>query len=326
MLMFLYGEDDFRSYEKLKEIKIDFEKKNAGFSTAVFFDCEEKFSLEKIKEGILSSGLFSVNKIIVLENFIVSANPEEKKELADFLEKKTMVFSESNVVVFYEKNVPAQNDRFFKFLLSRAQCLNFQKLAGVSLERWAQERLAKRGMKIEKKALNKLVAYAGDDLWQMNNELEKLESYVSEEDAEKNFEKEIKEEDVDLLTTAKIQVNIFETVEALSAGDKKRALKLLYDRLRAGDDPHYVFSMYVYQFRNLLKTGAYYFQGIRDIYAIARQTRQHPFVVKKAMTQLGAFSWQKLKFIYRKLEKIDRQVKTGKKDILLALDQFVVEF
>jgi DNA polymerase III delta subunit len=83
--------------------------------------------------------------------------------------------------------------------------------------------------------------------------------------------------------------------------------------------------MYIYQFRNLLKVGDYYFSGLSDKYAIAKKTKLHPFVVQKNLAQLSQFSLNSLKNIYQKLEEIDYKVKNGEIEIELALDKFIME-
>ncbi|TSD00325.1 MAG: Uncharacterized protein Athens071425_630 [Parcubacteria group bacterium Athens0714_25] len=83
--------------------------------------------------------------------------------------------------------------------------------------------------------------------------------------------------------------------------------------------------MYVYQFRNLLKIAGLYFSGLSNEYAIAKETKLHPFVVKKGLAQVRTMDIKKIKNIYRNLAEIDLKVKTGKMDIILALDKFVVE-
>ena len=63
----------------------------------------------------------------------------------------------------------------------------------------------------------------------------------------------ISDKDVELLVKAKIDGNIFSAIDALGANNKKEAMKLLHDNLEKGEDPFYIFSMIVYQFRNMIK-------------------------------------------------------------------------
>jgi len=83
--------------------------------------------------------------------------------------------------------------------------------------------------------------------------------------------------------------------------------------------------MFVYQFRNLLKIAALQEQFGNDEYSIARESKLHPYVVKKGLNQTRNFSLTQLKKLYTELSKLDTQIKTGQIDIKVALGKFVVE-
>ena len=156
----------------------------------------------------------------------------------------------------------------------------------------------------------------GNDLWQMNNEINKLASYKAGET--------INPEDIDLLVKAKIDVNIFKTLDALAQRDKKTALKLLHEHLEQGENEIYLFSMLTYQLRTLLKLKDLIEKGT-PFHDLARQSKLHPFVIKKSSQQLKNFSMDQLKKIYHRLLEIDLQIKTGRLDGLTCLDLLVGE-
>ena len=83
--------------------------------------------------------------------------------------------------------------------------------------------------------------------------------------------------------------------------------------------------MYAYQFRNLLKIGEYYWKGVSNNLDISKKTGIHPFVVQKTLPQLRGFTPSRLKELFCHLQKIDLESKTGKLNINLALDKFLVE-
>ena len=67
MIIFLYGEDDFRSLEKLKEIEKKFLDKNSSGSGLSSFDFEEDKSIEfaEIRKAFGSKGLFFEKQLIL---------------------------------------------------------------------------------------------------------------------------------------------------------------------------------------------------------------------------------------------------------------------
>jgi DNA polymerase-3 subunit delta len=215
--------------------------------------------------------------------------------------------------------MPRKNNALFKFLLENTKKQNFEKLTGLKLNQWILSEIKKSSpeSQISKEALEKLIAYIGNDTALIKQELEKLISFSGKAMIESGT--------IDLLTKANLDNNIFETIEALSANKKKKALELFHRHLDKGDDPFYLFSMFVYQFRILLRIASLLENGIFSEFEIAKLTKLHPYVVKKSLTQARNFGEQKLITIYKKLGALDAKIKTGQADIKLSLDKFIVE-
>ncbi len=317
MLIFLYGEDSFSSSEKLRQIKENFLKNNPE-ATSVVFDFDEKnFNLSKIKSVIGAGGLFSTKKNILLKNIFSNINKVEQDELLNYLEIEKNIFSDKDLfLILREETNPRKNNKLFKFLLNNSKVEEFVKKQGIQLEKWIEMKVNKNNLQIEKEAINELMIYTGENMWRLNNEIKKLQNYKEEKDT-------ITRDDIEKIVSSGAEVNIFETIEALSQGNKKRALQMLHNQLKQGSDPFYILSMYVYQCRNLLKIAGFYFQGISDQYEIAKLAKVHPFVAQKGIQQLRTTNLSHLKKIYKKLEQIDEDAKIGKADIKLLLDKLV---
>ncbi len=320
MLIFLYGEDDFSSREKLAQIQSKFLEKNISGANLNVIDFRENDRKIKLSDAAGSGGLFSSKQLIIVKNILTSADSSAQVETLDFLKtRKSIIESQDVFIAFWESEAPKGKNDLFQFLLKNSKKQKFEKLKGIRLENWIIKRTQglNPSAKFSKGALNKLVAYSGEDLFRLENEIQKLVDFKKSE--------MISEKDVELLVRSKIDSNIFETIEAMSGGNKKTALKLLRSQLEKGEDPIYVLSMYVYQFRNLLKVGEFYWQGEKSQYEISKSAKLHPFVVKKTLEQLRNFTREKLLRIYKKLQELDLKAKTGKIDVNLALDKFVVE-
>ena len=196
------------------------------------------------------------------------------------------------------------------------KCQEFGTLKGASLEKWISTEFKKNKAKIDDEALKFLSARSGNNLWEITNEINKLSNY--------KVGSTIKKEDVDLMTRPAVENDIFKTIEALAAKDKKQALSLVYKHLEKGDSPLYLLSMISYQFKNLLILKE--LQDARVPYgAIAKKSGLHPFVVQKTAYMCNRFSMQDLKKIYLKIFQIDSDIKTGKIDAETALDLFIAE-
>lgn len=317
MLIFLYGADVFRSQEKLSELKNQYFSENSSGSGLSVLDFGEKIPLEKIKENFFTSNLFSSQKLIVFLNTIKYSSPENQKEILDLLKKnKTTVEDKDNVFIFWEEE-PKKNGSLYKFLAKAENKQEFTPLEGPALNKWALEKLKNiaSNIKINNDALSQLILSTGNDLYLMSNELLKLSNHAKNET--------ITAQDVNLLIKSKYSSTIFETIESLLSGNKKRALDLLHQQIQKGEDIFYIFSMYIYQIRNLLKICEYVEQGETNQYSIAKLTKLHPYVVQKSLVQLKKTSSADLKKIFKQLEIIDITVKTTKTDMVQLLDLLI---
>jgi DNA polymerase III subunit delta len=320
MIIFLYGEDAFRSHQKLLEIKQKYLDKDKSASGLSFCDAESnKKILKDIKENFETSNLFSSKRLMIVKNILSATNETEQKEILEYLKKnkKKVLEDKDAVAVFWESALPKKTS-LFKFLNENTKKQNFEKLTGQKLTAWTMLILKdiNPSTKISPAALQKFLSFTGENSSLIYFELQKISAY-----ADKNT---IGENDVDLLVKANINSNIFATIEALGANNKKEALELIHAHLEKGDDPFYLLSMIAYQFRTMLKI-ADLAQNINSEYEISQITKLHPFVVKKNLSQIKYFSLDKLKNIFRKLSRYDFLLKTGKLDARLALDKLVTE-
>lgn len=325
MIIFLYGEDFFRSGEKAAEIKKKFLASDpVGSGLSVFDFSDSKTDVANATGALATNNLLAPKRLVIVKNIILEGLESARENMSEFLkEQKWLAEDRDTVAVFWEAgNPPAggkKSGSLFKYFLKNAKNQEFEKMAGAKLSQWALLRIKKIDEKnsISRGALEKLLAFAGEDTQLLNNEIEKLCAYAGG--------KMIVEEDIELLVRANLGSNIFNTIDAIGANNKKEALALLHRHLEKGEDPFYLMSMFVYQFRNLLKVADFKYQFGADEYAISRESKMHPFVVKKSLAQIRNFSFEKLKNIYQQLGELDTAIKTGKVEIKLALDKFIVE-
>lgn len=320
MKLFLYGEDKFRLKEKLKKIKDETADKNdSNFSLSVF-DFGESESLNELKKSINTQDLFADKRLIIVKNIFSIKEAGFKKGLGEFLEKnlKADLLGNSEIV-FYEESLPNSKDKNFQWLLKNFKSEEYKKLSGIQLKKWIEENFSEAGKEVEEGAIIRLTECCGDDLFRLKNEINKAIDFSGKK------EKKILTQDLDSLLNTRSEADIFRTIEFFAAGNKKMALQTLHNQLEKGDDPFYILSMYIYQFRNLLKIADFYFQGIRNHFEISKLVRLHPFVVQKSLGNLDGLNQAKLRKIYQALEKIDSDAKNGKRNIEASLDFLIAE-
>jgi len=205
------------------------------------------------------------------------------------------------------------------WLLKNAKCQEFDILNGARLKKWAEQFLSKSGISIDAAALSRLLVYTKGDLWAFENEARKVNAY-----ARANGKKRIGEHELDLFLQPALQTHIFSLIDAFIEGDKARAWKLLKGHLEAGDNENYLFTMMHHQFRNIAQVRDCFERGEEDIGKIAKTCGMHPFVAKKSSWQAKRFDKAQIKKIYRTLAEFDRDVKTGRIEPGVALEQLIL--
>lgn len=311
MLLFLYGKDTYRSRKKLREIIEECKKAclagkqaNSNWLDFVRIDTgnPEINILDELRRAINAVSMFSDKKLIILEN-IFPVSEWIQKEILEFFKKRNLEKNKNITIVFWAEEAKPES-ALLKFLKSKAESQEFNYLKGFQLKNWIKDYVYKHKGKIENLAVDKLVEYIGSDLWRMSNEIIKL----------LNYSQTIKVKDVELLIKPEIDLNIFEMVDALGQKNKSKALKLFNQHLKKGEDESYLFSMFIYLIRNLLKVKS----------GPSAKLDMHPFVIKKTIQQARNFSFEDLKKIYQKLLEIDLDIKTGKTDYRTALEMFIM--
>jgi DNA polymerase-3 subunit delta len=319
MYIFLYGTDNFSSLEKLSELKNKYTSSNSSGTSLSVLDYGDSSTLTPIANIFSAQGLFSTKKLVIVKNILsIGTLDQQKESLAVLKQNIALEKDPDTIIIFHENTGPKKNSALYKFLFKVAKKQDFSGLEGINLSNWALEYAKKLSSNVSfsKSALNMLLAATGNDLSILSNEIMKLVNYKNSG--------EISNEDILLLVKSKIDSTMFETIEAISSGNKSRALSLFHQQIAKGEDVFYILSMYTYQIRTLLKIGDFYWQGITSAPQIAQASGIHPYVVQKSIGQIRNLSEDKTKQMLRDLAEIDYSAKTGKIDPVLAIDTFIV--
>jgi DNA polymerase-3 subunit delta len=314
MVIFIYGEDTYRLRRKLAEIIGHYKKTNKTGLNLIYPDFSKEGPssvLKDLEDSINQISMFKEKKMAVLINPFSNAAFKE-----EFLEEGDRFVKSDDIILFCQEGKIDERNALFKFLKKSAKCQEFQLFSGLKLKNWIKKEFEKYGKKVSPDIIDILVEFVGNDLWAMDNEIKKLTSF------KKNGA--ITKEDVKKLVRPRIETDIFETIDAIAAKNKKRALELLNGHLEKGDSPLYLLAMICYQFRNLLI--------IKDLtekrvafYDITRKSGLHPFVVKKSYGLAQKFAFLELKKIYQKIFQVDLDIKTGKIQPEAALEMLIAE-
>ena len=166
------------------------------------------------------------------------------------------------------------------------------------------------------RAAAELANLVGNNLFQARQEIAKALSYVGPDGS-------VTREDVRLLCSQSREEDIFEMVDMVGARNAQKALSLL-ERLLQDLPAQYIFSMLARQVR-LLIMAREVLDERGDDKELAARTRLHTFVAGKVMTQCRHFSMGELEALYRRLDRMDEDAKTGNATLEVAMESLIAE-
>ena len=317
MIIYIYGEDTFRSHQYLKQQIERFKKERDPQGMNVVFLDGQKEESGRVWNEITAMPFLAEKRMVVIKNVLSSKDTEALESLVGGIKNKKV--PENNVVIFYQSEPLGKTKicaELAKILAKEKWARHFELLAGAQLAGWIKEEVIKRGGAINSTAINFLAQNTGNDMWYLNSLLDQLVTY-----AEK---REITLADAQLFLEEKVDDNIFNIADVVASGNHRLAFKLIQEQRRLGQEEGYLFGMITRQFRILIT--------MRDLFnrqenissdQMAKMLALHPFVVKKSLPLMKRLSLDKLKQIYDNLLEIDVKTKTGQADQSLLLDLFV---
>ncbi len=303
MIIFLCGQDTYRSRQEIKKI---IDKHNQGAADWVnFFRLDVKENgddlVEEFRHAVQTVSMFDSKKLVFIEN-IFFLSDESQRKILEILKLQKIENNKDLLVVFWSEECEEKSD-LFKFLKKSSNFIKFDPLKGSALRNWIKEYVSLKRGSIESRAIDRLIEGVGNDLWRLSNEIDKLITY----------QKNIDIKAIEQLIKPEIDLNIFKIIDALGFKNKKLAIRLISDYFEKGEDEMRLLGMFIYQFRNLIKVKA----------DPEKKHNLHPFVLNKTKEEAKNFSFTDLKKIYYRLLTIDFQIKVGKGDVLNALNLFI---
>lgn len=342
MIIFLYGKNTFLAKQKLKKIKNKFFKKIDPQGNNLFTLDGRKIDIQKINDKIGSSSLLSRKKMVIIKNSFLNKSKTIHKEIIKYLKSKEKTLDD-NIIIFIDSNITTKHSPytkkkeillinsdkkekkitknlniFFNFLIKQKFTQEFQNLSNTEINEWIKENIEKRKGSITPQAIQLLAGLTNNNLWQINNEIEKLLNYKLNSDI-----KLIEVKDVQNLVHGNYNENIFALTDAISNKNQKLAYKYLSKEYQTGLTDSYLINMFLRQFKILIKIKQALDSGW-TLKKIINSLKLHPFIVQKGINQVRNFNLQNLKKIINQLVEIDYKMKIGQGDARTMLELFIM--
>ncbi|MBI4433136.1 DNA polymerase III subunit delta [Candidatus Uhrbacteria bacterium] len=347
MIIFLHGNDTYRSRAKLHELTGKFRREvDPSGSNLVVLDGTAITASEFW--GAVAAQSFLVRKrMIVVEDVGIPKSTAVRAEVAALLDR----IPEEAIVIFYESRnaaeqkkertktrakpgaaprkskkkkvedtIPERADTLMAQLLAGKFAYEFAPLEGAALAAWVRERIAAAGVTIDPAALRALITEVGGDGWRMVQEIAKLAAAALAQGAAPEIRAALVQ---DLVATAPTS-DVFGFLDAIGRGDRATALEKLRDLERTGTDPHYLVVMLTRQLRQLVMAADLLDAGAPPA-QLAAALRVPPFVAQKIAMQVRGASLPRLRSLYPHLLELDRTLKSSRAPWEALLTLFVCD-
>jgi len=311
----LRGDDSTRVNELLVRFKTELGSADmAGLNTSVLDGAST--SLDEIRSAAFAMPFLTERRLVIVYDVLAKLDGKKGEAQKKFLELLDgLPHTTALVLVIEDKQVSKRGQTYWEKLGDTHWLMKWVKSAGTHVwvedcplpsERemtgWIHRKARELGGNFITDAAARLAEYIGNDTRRAMQEINKLLTYTG-------GDRPVTSNEVVLLTAQEQEGNIFDMTDALGERNGLKALEQLHILLETNDVLE-LSGMINRQFRLLLQA-----REILDERKGEDQIREelnlHPYVAKKLTEQARHFSIEQLETIYRKLLKIDIDIKSG---------------
>lgn len=262
----LFGEESFLIYETYSLLVKKFQETYHSGQIEIY-DVEEirtKKEFIEVLEKISAPSFFSSERLFVLKNIEKVFEKKTKKEKLDeheFLLKNlienplenifliVITFDESlnGITKKLQKDKTAVNSLKFPFnlLLNNHYWIEFPKMYEHQIKNWLLKRIRDKGFTIDTDALDFFIENVSLNLWEINNELEKICTFLGEQ-------KQIKLNTLKYILSGSNDTNIFELTNLLAKRKFSESISFVEKVLSTSKQELLLLNLINKFFRNLL--------------------------------------------------------------------------
>lgn len=268
---------------------------------------ENKFDLNEFRELASTFPFFSEKRLLVLDRTGILKSG--KDEFVAILE----TIPDTTCVVICEPDVDKRS-KVYKWIKKNGYIAEFMKKNQTEkvLMQWITAMLKRENKKMTLQDMQIFLQNVGDDMFQIKNEVDKLISYVGAREI-------IGREDIEAVTSEEIQNKIFELMDAIGQGEKKKALDYYDDLILLKEPPLRILYLISRQYRILLSISDMRKKGLPDA-EIAQVAGVARFFLKRYDMQARRYSKKALLASLEACARTEQEIKTG-----LISDQLGVE-
>lgn len=296
-------------------IKREIDKIISGTSDVVKYDLLVSNVSDVIEEASCMS-LFGDKKVVIGENalFLTGANTSVNHDI-DYLTSYVNAENHDNIVILtVVQDKLDERKKIVKLLKKNVTVIHKETIDEKDLPKFVIKEFLNNGYKIDYKAASYFVDYVGKNVDILLSEINKMIIY-------KDTDKEIFIEDILNISSKGFNDNVFDLSDAIMKKDFKKIFSCYNDLMILKEEPIKIIALLASQFTLVYQSKLLSKEGFMSK-DIASTLKVHPYRVKLALeTNYPDFE---LKDILKKLHNLDYEIKTGKVDKIVGLENFLL--
>lgn len=297
-----YGEESYLINQEVVKFG-----KTIGVKPTVF---SEEEPLANIILDITTVSMFFDKKIVVIKNHEVITDREKGK---NFLNEVGELDESVHVIFVLEQN-KLPKSTIVEYIAQKGETKEFKRLSDNNIVPTIKDIVQAKGGTITNGAAIRLASKVPNDLRTIVNEVEKLVNQNSE----------INEEMIETSIGDYVKEDSFALANALTNGDTHEILRAYSERKKALEEPTFLIGQISSVLSLALQVNSLRRQGLTN-QDISDKTKIHIFRIKKASDLIARNSIEKIKDLVIKLAELDADIKTGKIEDQMGLDNFILE-
>lgn len=296
-------------------IKREIDKIISGTSDVVKYDLLVSNVSDVIEEASCMS-LFGDKKVVIGENalFLTGANTSVNHDI-DYLTSYVNAENHDNIVILtVVQDKLDERKKIVKLLKKNVTLIHKETIDEKDLPKFVIKEFLNNGYKIDYKTASYFVDYVGKNVDILLSEINKMIVY-------KDTDKEIFIEDILNISSKGFNDNVFDLSDAIMKKDFKKIFSCYNDLMILKEEPIKIIALLASQFTLVYQSKLLSKEGFMSK-DIASTLKVHPYRVKLALeTNYPDFE---LKDILKKLHNLDYEIKTGKVDKIVGLENFLL--
>lgn len=309
-IYFLFGDEPYLLNQCVDRFKYAVLDENTfDFNYSLFYSNDA--DITTVKDTVETLPVFTSHRLIILKN-AHELKDSELIQLEPILENPV----DSSVFVIFAEKVDKRK-KAIKILLDKAVCVEFKKPYDNQVPQWISHLAQNLGMKITTDAIHRLHRLVGNNLSELDNQLQKIQQFLGVKTA-------IELADVNAVVSFSREENIFDFTRAIGQKDRVKALEQLVSLLDQGQNEVGIVHLLSRHIRMLLTVRSGMDQGLGGA-KLASLAQVPSYFIESYCDQARLWPIRKLEDALVVLHETDKALKSSPVSSHIWLENMVLK-